>query len=248
MSTWQIDGTDVLVRPDLEASPTGLGLSFEVDVADAESTWRAYEPTDVERVTGVGGAYKAFSTRGASAVTLSPASGDTPPSESSFDVHITGYSEQQVAPTRVVISLDLARVTTRSSSHTAVSETGAYELALATGTIGLGTEAVDRIPREGQPTGAEFTLSMLLDDNQAATVMDNANRPAAVTARSIPDGDDQLVDTTTDDSHTVDLTVPPAAPLVDQTAIITDWRIAELAKGGPHRWQCEVTLRKQSEL
>jgi len=232
------------VRPTaIEADAETLSLSFTVERDNIER-WREYDRAgDITTETGFGGAFRALGRDGDGDTEVRPPFTRMRPFTPSTDYRVAGYAEQQVAPDRYEVTLDLQRTRNRGEAFPALSQTGAYEIGLSHGTVGLAERQVGQIDRDGAPAGAEVSLPVRVSDEQAGALLDNLGYPAGVVERSVPDGPDQRVDES-GGRQTVTLSVPEEAAIDSGDWYVTDWTLSFNAYSEDRQWLVELALAR----
>lgn len=227
LQSWSIDGTD------LEADSLSLDhqtLTLGSEVTTSIDHWRQYDRAgDFEVVNGANGDFRAFDTSGGAQgpVTITPPTEWSPAPFGSVEALVESYSESQIAPGRFEIELSFQRTTNISRDATDPGGTGAWEFGFSLGTIGLNGGGLDEqvlvAERDGDPTDGAWTLPLLLDDQQARIVMESLSHVGATAERTVPDGENFRIDTTTNQKNTVSLTTPSRATVQDGTYVATGW-------------------------
>ena len=237
---WQID-RERLQPSEIEADAETLSLSFQVQ-RDQLPTWRQFDRAgDVNVDEGFAGAFRAIGRDGDDDVEVRTAFNRLRPFIPSTSYRVAGYSETQLSPTRFELALELQRVTNRGEGFPELSQTGAWEVDLQHGTVGLSERQVGQIDREGAPPGAEVALEVLVSDDQAAALLDNLGYPAGVVERTVPDGDSVRVDET-GGRQTVMLSAPAEAALASGDWFVTDWTLSFNAYSEERQWAIELAL------
>ena len=237
---WQVDRERV--RPSaVEASAETLSLTFTVERENIER-WHEYDRAgDITTETGFGGAFRALGRGGDAGTEVRPSFKRMRPFKPSTDYRVAGYAEQQVAPDRFEVTLELQRVRNRAEAFPALAQTGAYEIALSHGTVGLSERQVGQINRDGAAAGAEVSLEVRVSDEQAGALLDNLGYPGGVVARSVPDGPDQRVDET-GGRQTVTLSTPADAAIAGGDWYVTDWTLSFNAYSDDRQWLVDLAL------
>lgn len=111
--TWTIAGVDVPVQTDIELTASTLSLSFEVSESGL-STWRGIgdRAGDLAVETGYGGALRTLGRGSGGTVVVTPDAAETPP-VATGEWYVDGFDEEQLAPGRYEVSLNLQRRSNR---------------------------------------------------------------------------------------------------------------------------------------
>ena len=264
--SWTIAGVDVPVQTDIELTASTLSVSFQVSSSEL-STWREVgdRAGDLAVETGFGGALRTLSRGASGTITVDADAADTPPFATS-EWHVAEFDEEQTAPQRHEIELELQRPTNRRDEFAdltdrAVSsgsrgfgrnfgrdfgagdpDIGAY---LALGGLGLTvavtSDQIGQIEREGAAPGAHTTLPLVLSAEQAAAIADAAGYPEGVVDEAVADGESRLVDAT-GGRQTVTLDVRADVALEDGQWLLREWSIEWHSFATERRWRAELTL------
>lgn len=240
---WSIDGDAAPAVGGVSLTPDRLSLSFDAD-RDTIAHWRGYDRVGDFRVaTAYGGGFRALDTGGQSLVSVDPPDDRQPPFDGPRDYWVASYDEQQAAPDRYRITLTLQRPSERAGVYAAPNQSGGdWTLALSSATLALDAAQVQPMERTGTTATVDLSLSLLLDDVQAAAIADDCGTPAVVTERGVPDAAGVVVDASASDTQTVTITAPAGATLADGDYGVAGWTL-EHRGYGPRRWRVQLDLR-----
>ena len=262
--TWTVAGVAVPVQADIELTAATLSLSFVVSTSEL-TTWREVgdRAGDLAVETGAGGALRTIARGTSGTLTVDADAADAPPIATS-EWYVDGYSEEQLAPQRYELELDLQRPTNRRDEFTLddIDVSSADEgfglnfgedfgagaqLALLVElggeglTLGITERQLGQLDRDGAPTGADVTMPLLLSVEQAAAVADAAGYPEAVVERTVPDGDSLRVDES-GGRQTLGLQTRDDVALDDGNWLLSEWSLERHSYTTGRRWRAELTL------
>lgn len=242
-ANWWIGGRMVKARADFTLSPKTLSLSFETDRAGVDF-WRQYDRAgDVQVKAGFAGQFEVVDRGNRDPITVEPPFGQQPPFDIA-DYYVNSYQETQAAADRFEISMTLQRTGNRSDVFGAADETGGFwTFEFDRGTIALEEAQVRQASGSGTTAGRSVTLPIVVDDQQAATIVDTAGFPDAVVDRSVPDGKN-FVEDSSGGRQTVTIDAPASASLDSGTYLIQGWRLS-FAGYQDDRWRVELELAEE---
>jgi len=240
---WQIDQKRISPSTDIETGPQSLSLSFEVG-GDAIDKWRAYDRAgDLTTDSGFAGSFRALDRSGQSSVEVRSSFDDMRPFEPSLDYFVAGYSESQIAPNRYEVSLDLQRPRNRGQAFPAIDESGGeWVIETDRSTLALAGRQVGTIDSEGSTTGPRRQLALVVSDEQASALVDDLGYPDGISTRTVPDGEDILVDD--NGSQSITLTAPEGADIDGGEWLVPGWSLSFNTFDDARRWRVEVTLAR----
>lgn len=251
---WDIGGLRATVD---ELSMNHRTISFQHTVTDTIEAWRGYRRAeDVETVVGADGAFRALDRSGGaqSPITVSPPANDEPTPFDRFEALVVDYAETQEAPGVFSVDLEVVRTSNRprtvaSAGFGLVFDVGSpsrnwpsapWQLDFSQGTIGLAEDQVLLSELDGDATAGEWVLPILLDDIRARILMESLSHVDATAERTVPDGQNYVVDTTSNDTNTVELVTPSRATVQSGTYVATGWELAWYSHR--RRWVVELSL------
>jgi hypothetical protein len=243
LGPWTIDGTDLEAN---SLSVTHRTLTLGAEVTTSVDHWRQYDRSGgLQVVGGANGDYRAFDTSGGAQgpITVTPPTEWSPAPFGAIEVFVEDYSESQVAPGRFEIELSFQRASNIGRDVSDPGQAGTWEFGFSRGTIGLDGALDEQVlvaERDGDSVGDTWTLPLLLSDQQARVVIESLSHVGATAERTVPDGQNYVVDTTTTDRNTVELITPPRATVQSGTYVATGWDLAWYSHR--RRWLVELSL------
>ncbi|OYR79322.1 hypothetical protein DJ84_18380 [Halorubrum ezzemoulense] len=250
--SWTIGDRDI--EPvEVTATPTLLTVAFEISRGDL-SYWRQYDHAgDYTVEQGYGGDFTVIDRSGETeSLVVDPDASHSPPIPPSEEFLVESYDEEQLSPSRHRVTLGLHRKDPRLDVFDVLDELESGQLPtsvehdgwildLEESTLQLSEAQVAPSTASGSPIGSEVTLPVRLDDDQAAAIADTAGLPGAVTERSVPDGDNYLVDDS-DGRHTAMINPPAGASLVAGRYIVRRWELTFRTQNPDRRWGLSLGL------
>lgn len=244
---WRLNGTPIDAVDDLTVTATTVSLGFEVRREDIRQ-WRDLERAgDISVESGYGGTFRAFDRGGRSSpVVLRPPAWLSPPL-TRVEGYVSSYEEEQISADRARVAITIQRTTNRKSTSTVVNESGGdWQIQLSDGTVALDVDQVSPTPGTGTTAGRESTLTAVVNDTQAATLLNNLNRPDGVVERELDGAENKIIDESPKKQQTVNIVSPVDAVLGSGEYPVSDWSVEKAGFAKDRRWRIELTLAKQT--
>lgn len=238
--------TTIPVTPttDIEVGPQTISLTTDVSESNIDAFREfADRAGDLDTESGFGGSFRTLNRGTGDTVEVIPGVESSPP-VAQTDMFVASYSESQLSPVRFEVDIELQRLANRDdATDPDTLQTGdEWAITLDTGaTIGLSGRQVAPPERDGSPSGASVGLEIIVSSDQAAAILDRIGYPAGVVERSVPDGDDQLVDES-GGRQTIAIDAPPDAAIDSGEWLVRGWGLSFNAFDEPRRWRLSLSL------
>lgn len=237
-------------------------ISFEFEItSDSLSAVRAFDRSgDVSVTSGFGGVFFVDDESSDSSIRLIPGDADYPAVDKSAEWYVDDYSETQISPARYTVELVCRRKSNRDETVNRLVETGwssdgwgdggwggtapDLKIELSYGNLALDEQDIGQIERDGSPVAGSSTLPLLVSAAQLGALADSVGYPNGVVERTIPDGDDRIVDESDADRQTVSITTRSGVDLDpdDGDYIVRGWSAEFYSYEISHRFQIDLTI------
>lgn len=211
---WTIDGTEVVRLTDETRTWQKLNLSFRSGREHADFALRPLEDAagKYEINEKHNGGYEVVERSGErNEIEMSAPVGRQDLRSSNYYV-VDEYEEEMSDPDADIVTTELSLIATEpkdplDSYISATSTSDEWKLTLADGEVGT-DRIIKNIDRGGGAVDNSYSISIILDEEEAMIVEHSLNRQAAVYTRDVPEGPNIVEDTNSDDRNTITIDAP----------------------------------------
>ena len=156
-----------------------------------------------------------------------------------------GFSETYV---RRIVSESSADIGATSQAYVRpiVAESPAYRSGFEFVEGHIDPEHVDTTDVRGTRANREYTLTMMLNDDEATVIAESLTHQDGVVEHEVPDGENFVTDET-DGHHTVVVFRPHAVNLLNGYYVAFDWELEHIG-GDEYSWRCTLDIQLSEEI